>query len=844
MAKAPDKGIELEEGKSVLNAGNQKQVERLLKKSADQAAKAAKRKWKTAGRNPFSKHGNARQGGIERALENALKGALNFHANNSGQRPSIRMTAPDTGGRPFHFDHTAVSSQTINLKPGETAKAGSTYGKRKHAAEKRHTSRSGAHMAYLERDGAAERIEADLEAAAGIRAEIEAAGRELTPGGMQEYLEDPSKDEGLKRATDGKPPTALVFSYGTPEMGETLEERMAFWDLAEEHARGERGTIQHRLIMELPHEATPEDRLAIMKAFTAKFDEDRIPYHVVLHAPTSKNDDRNYHAHVVMLNRPAVMIDWPLGGKVKIGPEGPIRKTWDFAAKSFLPDDFRVTKWRYPERQTILPEYRATFVKDQRKRFSDIVNERMAAAGNPVRYDHRSYKAMGIEVDAMKSISRIIKDKAKAGDRVVLDYAQTKRDIEAEIQRLARERAPDYAEVSKIRAAVRAGDRELRQLEKEGAFLKKKPILRRGAHAVKTFVKRKALDYARTRALHVERSIEAAQEIRSVERIIEATNPEVIAQLRAKLARSLIQARAKGNANEVARLKKEMDVVPKVAHAQLLNKVARDEVEQLRTRHQRQGVMRFAKVRQALREWREAALGAKPDMTPSVRAEAGRVGGIQIGPQPIAAPTAAKPAPPREPPPNSYDEMIDQVFKTPFHRYMWDVTKRYSQFIMDNADPNVPGRTAVDLTNKLVEAIKVHPVKADELIMSYRFGDPDAGPGNVPAWKPPERRADAAEAAPQPVFKQKARMPVPEPDEVMPFPRDIGAPGRAPAPPAAEATGDKPPAPTKVEKAEDPAPQQAPLAEGDAEDAPKPRKERDRRKKRQRAILAQRVPER
>jgi len=841
MAKAPDKGIKLDEGKSILGVGNQKQVERLLKKAADQATKAAKRRWKRSGGNPFSNHAHARMGGIERALTNALAGALTFHSNNSGQRPSIRMTAPDTGGRPFHFDHTAVSSQTIKLKPGETAKAVRKSGKFE-ARPKRHTSSSGAHMAYLERDGAAERIEVDLEAAANLRAEIEGMGRELTPGAMQAYVEDPSKAEDPKRATEGKPPTALVFSYGTPDMGDTLEERMAFWDLAEEHAKGESGTIQHRLIMELPHEATPEDRLAIMKAFTAKFDEDKIPYHVVLHAPTSKNDDRNYHAHVVMLNRPAVMIDWPLGGKVKIGPEGPIRKTWDFAAKSFLPDDFRVTKWRYPKREKVLDGYRATFVKDQRKRFSDVVNERMAAVGNPVRYDHRSYKAMGLEVDAMKSISRIIKDKAKAGDRVVLDYAQTKRDVEAEIQRLARERAPDFAEVSKIRAAVRAGDRELRQLEKEGAFLKKKPILRRGAHAVKTYVKRKALDYARTRALHVERSIEAAQEIRSVERIIEATNPEVIAQLRAKLARSLIQARAKGNKNEVARLKKEMDVVPKVSHASLLNKVAREEVEQLRTRHQRQSVMRFAKVRQALREWREAALGAKPDMTPAVRAEAGRVGGIEIGSQPITAPTAAKPAPPREPPPNSYDEMIDQVFKTPFHRYMWDVTKRYSQFIMDNVDPNVPGRTAVDLTNKLVEAIKIHPVKADELIMSYRLGNPDAGPSNVPAWKPPERRADTPEAAPQPVFKQKARMPVPEPDEVMPYPRDLGVPEHKP-PIIAEPRAPEPR--RKVEKAEEPVVPQIPLADREAETPLKPRpKERDKRKKRQKAILAQRVMER
>ncbi len=838
MAKAQDKGIELDEGKSILGAGNQKQVERLLKKAADQATKAAKRRWKRSGGNPFSNNAHARMGGIERALTNALTGALTFHSNNSGQRPSIRMTAPDTGGRPFHFDHTAVSSQTIKLKPGETAKAVRKSGKFE-ARPKRHTSSSSAHMAYLERDGATEMIEVDLEDAARIRAAIEAAGREIGPGGMQGYLEDPYKAEDLEQPADVKPPKALVFSYGTPEMGKTLEERMAFWDLVEEHAKGESGTIQHRFIIELPHEASPEDRLAIMEAFTAKFEADGIPFYAVLHAPTAKNDSRNYHGHIVMLNRPAKMMKWPLGGKVKVGPEGPLVDTWDFAAKSFLPDDFRVTKWRYPKRQTILPEYRATFVKDQRKRFSDIVNERMAAVGNPVRYDHRSYKAMGLEVDAMKSISRIIKDKAKAGDRVVLDYAQTKRDVQAEIQRLARERAPDYSEVSQIRAAVRAGDRELRQLEKEGAFLKKKPILRRGAHAVKTFVKRKALDYARTRALHVERSIEAAQEIRSVERVVEATKPEVVALLRARLARSLVEARAKGKKKEVARLKKEMAVVPKTALAALLNDVARSEVDILKARHERASASRMARVRQAMRDWRAAALGARPDLTPTAPQTAIRTGGIAVNQQ--ARTTAAPEAPkPKEHAMwASYDAIVDDVFKTGFQKYMWGVNKRYTNFILENADNDIPGRTPLELAAKLIDAVKQHPAKAEELIMSYQNGRQVEQPGAFPSG-PARRPAQQApiEDAP-PVFKRRARMPDAEPGEVKPFPYDLtpleprtllATPVRSTAP-ADEAKHVPPNEPPSDEAATN-------------EPAKAKRKDRERKKERRRIIMIGRGRER
>lgn len=211
MTKAPDKRAELEQGKPILGTASQKQVERLLKKAAKQAAEDARRKWKKSGRNPFARHARNTVGAFEQSLRNALA----LHVSNSGPRPSIRMTAPDTGGRPFHFDHTAVSALTISLKPGETAPAISTNGRLGFAREKRHTSRSGAHMHYLEREGAAEQTQTDIEDAAGIKVEIEAAGRERTPGSMQEYLEDAAKEETTERTDSSKASAALVFSYGT-----------------------------------------------------------------------------------------------------------------------------------------------------------------------------------------------------------------------------------------------------------------------------------------------------------------------------------------------------------------------------------------------------------------------------------------------------------------------------------------------------------------------------------------------------------------------------------------------------------------------------------------------------
>lgn len=814
MARAPDKGNELEQGKSVLGAGSQKQVDRLLKKAADKAAKEAKRKWAKAGRNPFSRHASAHKGGIEKALTNALKGALNFHANNSGPRPSIKMTAPDTGGRPFHFSHTTVSASGAS----KAYRAGT----------------AAAHMSYIDRESAVE--QAMLEDGVGLslssrEIDEEAFGRDPAER-MQGYIEEVEKVEAAKAAQFGQAAQPLAFTFGN--IGDTKEERRAFWQLVEDHPERANARLQSRVILELPVESTPAQRLAIVKEYVKGLEERGLRYHAALHAPTDKNDPRNFHAHVIYMARPAKKVDFAFDG-IDDGTEKPKAKVWDFAAVTKIKDEFRITRTRYLHRQTVDPETRSKkFIPNERKRLADIVNAVMAEAGSPVRYDPRSYKAMGIEVEAMRSISRIIADKAKGDRRIILDEGRTKRDIEAEVRRLAQERAPEYAEVSRIRAAVRTGDRELRKLEKDGAFLERKPILRRGAHAVKTFVKRKALDYARTRALHVERSIEAAQQIRALERVVEATKPDVIAQLRGRLARDLLTARSKGNKNEVARLKKEMEVVPKTAIAALLHGVAKSEVEGLRERHERASASRLARVRQAMRDWRAAALGARPDLTPTAPQTAIRTGGIAVNVPKAAAPATAVPKPKEHPMWASYDAIVDDVFKTGFQRYMWEVNKRFANFILENADNDVPGRTPIDLANKLIDAVKESPAKAEALIMSYQNGrqvdQPGAFPDLAAATLPPE--------AP-PVFKQRARMPDPGPAGIEPFPFDLTPLESQPQP----VTPVRPNAPVK-EKNCIPPETSISLSAVTDETAPVKPMRKERRKPRRRAILAGRSYER
>ena len=443
-------------------------IERLLKRAADKKAKQAQKRVENAvKRNPFKGLGHTTESAFAAALSKALK---NHGSRANGGRISIRMTAPDTGGRPFHFDHTAVSKKTIALKQGETAPGINTFGKRKteFAKPKSHTTTSGAHMAYIERDGAAEAFDLDKE----LDAAIGRGGRERTPGGMQGYLEDDEKLAVNDRAKGREPSREMAFSFGTPEMGETLDERMAFWDLAEQHAERGNGTIQHRLIVELPHECSAEDRLAVMRSFTKKYEDDRVPYWCVLHAPIEgKNDDRNFHAHIVLLNRPAWKEPFPAGGKCLHKEDGPLVDTWNFAAIEEVRDKHDNYLKRYPLREKVLDEYRKKFIAEERKRFAQAVNAQMHASGVPVRYDHRSYKAMGLPVEAMKSVKGMILEKSKAGERLVIDSGQTKRLVEIEIDRLARERRVDLSEVERIKRAVRRGTSRLTQLDREARHL-------------------------------------------------------------------------------------------------------------------------------------------------------------------------------------------------------------------------------------------------------------------------------------------------------------------------------------------------------------------------------------
>ncbi|WP_425423772.1 MobA/MobL family protein [Skermanella stibiiresistens] len=101
------------------------------------------------------------------------------------------------------------------------------------------------------------------------------------------------QENGTERGVAGRP-----LEVGNT--GSNFQERYDFWERVERNERQgiERGgRIQCRLVIELPHELTGDQRLAILQDFARRFEERGLPHYGVVHKPDENNDSRNYHAH-------------------------------------------------------------------------------------------------------------------------------------------------------------------------------------------------------------------------------------------------------------------------------------------------------------------------------------------------------------------------------------------------------------------------------------------------------------------------------------------------------------------------------------------------------------------
>ncbi len=159
-------------------------------------------------------------------------------------------------------------------------------------------------------------------------------------------------------------------------------------------ARG--GRVQTRIIAELPPELTPEQRLQVARAFCAEFEHMRLPYWAVIHAPDRHNDDRNFHVHVALSERPAERMLNPATDEW----------CWDFEIRVETRDKKRTRVVRRPHIQNKSVVLRGRdWPGIQRERWAKAVNDVCSQAGLELRFDPRTYEQQGIEQEPRPRLS-------------------------------------------------------------------------------------------------------------------------------------------------------------------------------------------------------------------------------------------------------------------------------------------------------------------------------------------------------------------------------------------------------------------------------------------------------
>ena len=594
-------------------AGSHKMIERLLARAAEREARQAGRNVRAAIR-ALSERGG-RSGELLGDLASNLAKALRQRGDVGGGKASIRQKAPDTGGRPFHFAHTVVSKK--DRAPAASGKAstggkgagsagGGATGARKTGARK--TGRSASHMSYIEREIAVERIygpgheeigrdgeawevENDAARERGVGREADGVDGQAHATGAaagQGYIED------RKKLANGE---HVVFSFGT--IGDRFEDRVRFWEALEEAEAHPSARVQHRLIVELPHEATPQARFEMIRRFAKRFEDDGIPYWAALHAPGDDNDSRNFHAHIVYSERPAKRMVDP------DAPDGPAQ--WDFAITKTYRKKSRNTVTTRPFRQEKMRSYNARdFIPTIRKEFSETVNAVLArddvkdAEGQKVLYDARSYKSMGVDAVPMRSINRIVADKMKDGQLTVLDGDYTRRMITAELRDAAAKRQDGVLELIALDEVLQATAATTRPHEQNGRLpseLRISPWSNPGKAALKA-AGRKIME-ARHAALQIDVMERATTA--SLDRITAATAPKAI------------KAAAR---NKDPVLKAEA-AAPDAAS--MLHAAALDELAETRASTAKARMSMAYRVANAVNVWKALVQATPPEISPAVK---------------------------------------------------------------------------------------------------------------------------------------------------------------------------------------------------------------------------------
>ena len=214
----------------------------------------------------------------------------------------------------------------------------------------------------------------------------------------QAFWDRVSKEEGFPKALAE---ALLIAEPDKPYRFQTDDARSSLrwlreqpdWDKENPQVKaklGEGGRIQYRMIGELPHELDLKGRSAILAEFAHEFEQRKLPYVAVMHAPDHANDDRNWHFHLIYYDRP---IEKMADGR------------WDFEVEETFKRSNRMTRSNFPHRQEKLKEVNEkTWIPKMRKRLAEITNDHLQMGGIQRRVDPRRYDEMGIHREAQEHL--------------------------------------------------------------------------------------------------------------------------------------------------------------------------------------------------------------------------------------------------------------------------------------------------------------------------------------------------------------------------------------------------------------------------------------------------------
>ncbi|QIH72039.1 Ti-type conjugative transfer relaxase TraA [Brevundimonas mediterranea] len=165
--------------------------------------------------------------------------------------------------------------------------------------------------------------------------------------------------------------TEIVLPEGAD--AEWAQDRSALWNAAEFAEARKDARVAREVEVALPHELTPEQRLALTREFAHGLaDRYGVAVDFAIHSPHGDTDVRNHHAHILLTTR-------------KVEREG-------LGEKSEIElENKRLIALGLPTSHDQL--------RDLRLDWEDRANRHLALAGHDLRIDHRSHQACGLEIE-------------------------------------------------------------------------------------------------------------------------------------------------------------------------------------------------------------------------------------------------------------------------------------------------------------------------------------------------------------------------------------------------------------------------------------------------------------